>query len=196
MATRYSEFHFSVNGLLVLPESLGATVVFIRSGYQVEIQLPRDAWTFYRATKFWATETNAGGGTRVNVIQVRVFDCAPLSGDLSDEPDEGVEDRIGFLQRSYSLADGVCADFVEWARLRAQPWLGLHGHRPKRTGFPVVCDEHAEYSFDDDVLPSGDPLQNEYPVEAAIDSIGIASFAVLLADPSRSSSRHGRFLVF
>jgi hypothetical protein len=155
------------------------TLAFGRHGHPIEILLPADAWAFHNATKLFATKTNPEGGTLVHVVQVRVFGTAPVSSD-GEEESAAYDERLDFIKETYPVAENACADFIEWVRLGDQPWLGLHRQRPIRVGWPVVCDERAEYTFGNEILPSGDPPPRERPGEAAISPAGIASAAAWL----------------
>src|ERR1035438_3984151 len=87
--TRYSEFCFKVNGLLVLGETLGSAIRFERDGSRIEIRFRIDDWAFLRATGTSATEKQSNGAISIRGINVLVFECtvSALEGGLSESAD-------------------------------------------------------------------------------------------------------------
>jgi hypothetical protein len=170
---------------LVLGETLGSAIRFERDGSRIEIRFRIDDWAFLRATGTSATEKQSNGAISIRGINVLVFECtvSALEGGLSESAeDEADEELSNFLRRTYQTAEGVAADFVECARLRGQPWLGVHGQRPELVGDPRVSDGHADHWLDVDGVPYRNPEPQQCPVEAAISPDVVSSLAGLLGD--------------
>jgi hypothetical protein len=191
MAKLRAEFHFAVNDLLVAREALGATVEFERNGYRVRVKFPAHDKEFF--PRWNDIESIAIGGDwsgvvgdprqRVNVliVQVAVFGEGPVSAkDFEGAPEARPTSRaIEYFQKTFLVAQAVCAELIDWARVRGQVWLGLHGQHPERIGIDSLIDDDTDRR-----LPVGfHTLEvRESPPESAIDPAFISSLDQLLND--------------
>lgn len=186
-----AEFHFAVNGLLVTREALGATVEFERDNYRIRVRLPVDIKEFFprwNDEKLFAIGGNWSGVVgdprqRVNVliVQVAVFGQRSVSAKDFDGPAETrpTNEAIKYFRKAFLVAQAVCKELIDWARIRGQAWLGLHGQNLERIGVDSLVDEDADRR-----LPVGfhTVVFNPSPPESAIDPAFVSSLDKLLDD--------------
>ncbi len=184
MAKRSAEFSFGVNNVLVAVEDFNSVVRFWRCGYQVEIAFSSENASLHTAIEMVDERKVVVEGKLVRFITVTVLGESPFqrldSGDEDYETDEAAEERIDFLKRALPIAEAVSWDFFEWVRLR-QPWLGVHGQRPERSGGPVLRTDRSEHNYGSQVLPIASPGARTYS-EAFLDRSGLDALIPLLND--------------
>lgn len=177
MAWRRAEFYFEVRGVLVRAELLGTKLEFDRGGLRVEILIPGNGadrqWEGLGAVKpVYGGETNRQAFA-VQTVKVMVFGEGPRGQDT--------DGSIGHLRRSFHVAESAVADFVEWARIHGQPWLGLHGQPVRRIGNHLLGDDSvdiADYGFSEDVLPAIEAERDPaYDGGASLDTAHASSLA-------------------
>jgi hypothetical protein len=181
MAWRRAEFYFAVRDLLVRSEVLGTKLEFGRSGFRVEILFPGNGvdrhWEPLGSLRHVFRKETHEQGFAVQTLKVMVFAEGPRGRDT--------EASIEHLRKSFQVAQAVVGELVEWARIRGQAWLGLHGQPVRRIGNHLLGDDSvdiADYGFSEDVLPQIEEEHTpEFEIEASLDSANASSLAERLA---------------
>ena len=154
MALLRSEFHFELNNLLVEKSALGATIDFQRAGYRIQIYLPSEDGGFpdpeESTLKVFGDQAGIkdGGPIRtVLVIRVAVWGDGPVGAVNFEHPEDdgsvegAIEEGINFLERTFYAAEAATADLIDWMRIHGQPWLALHGEKPRSIDWSSLFDE-------------------------------------------------------
>jgi hypothetical protein len=155
MARLRSEFHFALNDLMVTREALGSTVEFQRGAYRVQLRIPADAKDFsppgddphWRAIGGTSAGAPGDPNQRVNVliVQVALIGEGPVGSTDFQSPDRATwptDQAFKYFKNTFVIAEAVATELIDWARVRGQAWLGLHGERPQRVGMHSLIDEH------------------------------------------------------
>ncbi len=156
MSRLRAEFLYEVGHLWLCAEALGASATFDRDGLQVEIAMPRERTQFSDRVRnddwFWVALTGTTAGSlhgpdeffEIRLIGVLVRGDSPVSSD--DFPPEGSVGNAAlrafeFFRRAQAVADSALADFIDWARVWGEPWLGLHRQVPPQVGTQLIFDD-------------------------------------------------------
>jgi hypothetical protein len=190
MALLRSEFFFEIDNLLVEDSVLGASIEFQRESYRIRVCLPTADGEFpgFEAGDFKAVGAslkNAYGHpiSQVLILQLAVIGDGPTSSadfEHADGSVEGaIENGIDHLESTFALADVAAAELIDWIRIQGQPWLALHGERPKSLEWGALYDETTGR-----VLPVGfrGARSRNFPVQAALNRKAFTSLAHLADD--------------
>jgi hypothetical protein len=159
MSRLRAEFLYEVGHLWVCAEALGASATFERDGLQVEITMPSERAQFdaripnERLSGAALTGTTAGGLDGVDqFFEVRLVSVA-LRGDSAisrtdfptDGPTEETSRRVmDFFAHAQAVADSALADFIDWARIWGESWLGVHRQVPPQIGAQLLYDDETD----------------------------------------------------
>ncbi|MFN7937451.1 MAG: hypothetical protein U0R19_29255 [Bryobacteraceae bacterium] len=171
-----SEFYFGINKLLVNNAVLGKCIRFVRDGFEFEILFPVDYLHFARVVKDGALGERWGSDAiEVQVVRISVIGPArPSGGDLGqDDP------YADYLLATFDLAEAAIRDLVELMRTRGQPWLALHGERPRHVGYGSVDGALGWADFCESWLRGKQPEPWQPPPDSLTKSVALADLMTL-----------------
>lgn len=165
MSRLRAEFLYEVGHLWLCAEALGASATFDRDGLRVEIAMPRERTQFSDRVRnddwFWVALTGTSAGPlhgpeeffEIRLVNVLVRGDSSIS--IADFPPGGSVGEAAlraheFFRLAQAVADSALADFIDWARVWGEPWLGLHRQVPPQVGTKLIFDDEH-----DKALPVG-----------------------------------------
>ncbi len=152
MARLCADFLFEVRELWVHRDLLGAVFTIELEGFDCELSLPRDGTSFDhrlgeedRGLAFGSSSKGTPKDPQiqltVRLVRVRLCSNADVSAADFNPPQPDASDRgFAFLERADSVAKRLVGELLDWARVRGQPQLGLHGEAPKMAGAQLLLD--------------------------------------------------------